>query len=251
MSDLIDGLYYQFRGLAFAFRDRRLLWWGLIRFVVTAIVAVLLAGWTLTYHEAIMNLIWLKPENFWILILWQLVSWTTAIIMILLSVFLAYLVSQILFSVLIMDYMSRLTERKIRGFVEEPGGSSIVKMAFYLISQEVPRAILPAVAAPAIMILGWIFPFTGPVMVVLSIAITAVFLAWDNTDLVPARRLLPFRERWQLLRSKLLFHLGFGLPFLIPVVNLLFLSFAPVGATLYYLEKQDLSWKTRSAKIVT
>jgi CysZ protein len=38
------------------------------------------------------------------------------------------------------------------------------------------------------------------------------------------------------LLKTLPFHLGFGLLFLVPVLNILLLSFAPVGATLYYLE---------------
>jgi CysZ protein len=42
-----------------------------------------------------------------------------------------------------------------------------------------------------------------------------------------------------MLRGQLSFHLGFGLCFLIPALNMLFLSFAPVGATLYYLEHLD------------
>jgi len=41
------------------------------------------------------------------------------------------------------------------------------------------------------------------------------------------------------LRRHLGFHLGFGLWFLIPVANLLFLSFAPVGATLFHVERID------------
>jgi CysZ protein len=39
------------------------------------------------------------------------------------------------------------------------------------------------------------------------------------------------------------FHLGFGLPFLVPILNILFLSFAPVGATLYYLETRRIAEK--------
>jgi CysZ protein len=61
----------------------------------------------------------------------------------------------------------------------------------------------------------------------------------DNTDLTPARQLVPFRERFRSLRRSLLFHLGFGLLFMIPVLNILFLSFAPVGATLYHIDQEN------------
>ncbi len=63
------------------------------------------------------------------------------------------------------------------------------------------------------------------------------FLAWDNTDLIPARQLVPFKTRFRLLLNAIPFHLGFGLPFLIPGLNLLLLSFAPIGATLYHMDK--------------
>jgi CysZ protein len=68
--------------------------------------------------------------------------------------------------------------------------------------------------------------------------VAAIFLAWDNTDLIPARNLQPFGRRFKALAKTPLFHLGFGLPFLVPVLNLLFLSFAPVGATLYHIDRK-------------
>ncbi|MCD6293833.1 MAG: hypothetical protein J7M20_02680, partial [Deltaproteobacteria bacterium] len=77
----------------------------------------------------------------------------------------------------------------------------------------------------------------GPFITILSSGITAIFLAWDNTDLIPARRMSPFASRFRFLLGTLPFHLGFGILFLIPGLNLLLLSFAPVGATLYHLEK--------------
>jgi len=58
---------------------------------------------------------------------------------------------------------------------------------------------------------------------------------------VPARRLEPFRSRLRFLRENLKFHVGFGLGFLIPGLNILLLSFAPVGATIFYVEQIDRS----------
>ena len=61
----------------------------------------------------------------------------------------------------------------------------------------------------------------------------------DSSLLIPARRLEPFGSRFKFLLKNLGFHLGFGLWFLIPGLNILFLSFAPVGATLYHIERVD------------
>ena len=116
-------------------------------------------------------------------------------------------------------------------------GTSGSAMGF-LVGQEIPRTIAPVLAIVLMMILSWFTPL-GPVLTLVGPAVTAIFLAWDNTDLVPARRGVPFHERWRFLRRHLLFHLGFGILFLIPVLNILLLSMAPVGATLYYVERID------------
>ena len=109
---------------------------------------------------------------------------------------------------------------------------------FYLLRQEIPRATLPVLVSLLLMVLGWFTPL-GPVLTVVSPLAAGLFLAWDNTDLVPARRLVPFGQRFGFLRQRLGFHLGFGVLFLIPLVNILLLAFAPVGATLYYVEQID------------
>ena len=155
-----------------------------------------------------------------------------------LSVVLAYLLSQIVFSVVIMDQMSRITEKMITGHVNEPHNMPFWKQFIYLIKQEIPRALLPILIALVLTILSWLTPF-GPVVTFIATGAAMVFLAWDNTDLIPARRLTPFSERFKLMTGALAFHLGFGLPFLIPVLNIALLSFAPVGATLYFIEKQE------------
>jgi len=79
----------------------------------------------------------------------------------------------------------------------------------------------------------------GPIIMILSSVTATVFLAWDNTDLIPARHMYPFKTRIGFLKKSIMFHIGFGLLFLIPGLNIIFLSFAPVGATLYYIDKQE------------
>jgi CysZ protein len=165
-------------------------------------------------------------------------SWILSLSLVALSTILSYLVSQILFSVIIMDYMSRITERMMAGRVDEPEKVPLLRQFGYLLKQEIPRATLPVLVVLLLLVPGWLTPL-GPVVAIVSSGVAAVFLAWDNTDLVPARRLYPFKERFRLLLKSLPFHLGFGVLFLIPVLNIVFLSFAPVGATMYYTDKHD------------
>ena len=235
---LIKGIKYNIRGLGMGLKTPRLLLLGAIRFVVVIIITIASASLILVYHQAILNLMWNKPESSWVLWLWYLLSWLLSAVLVGLSAVLSYLVSQILFSVLIMDLMSRITEASVTGKVQVPSNIPMWQQFLFLIKQEIPRATIPVLLTILLILVGWLTPL-GPVVTIISSAIAVIFLAWDNTDLIPARRLVPFGERFRELRRTLPFHLGFGLLFLIPFLNILFLSFAPVGATLYYVDQKE------------
>ena len=234
---LIKGIKYNIRGLGMGLKTPRLLLLGAIRFVVVIIITIASASLILVYHQAILNIMWNKPESSWVLWLWYLLSWLLSAVLVGLSAVLSYLVSQILFSVLIMDLMSRITEASVTGKVQVPNNIPMWQQFLFLIKQEIPRATIPVLLTILLILVGWLTPL-GPVVTIISSAIAVIFLAWDNTDLIPARRLVPFGERFRELRRTLPFHLGFGLLFLIPFLNILFLSFAPVGATLYYVDQK-------------
>ena len=232
------GISYNFRGLFLGIKTPKLLFWGLLRFCVVALVTILSATLILVYHQEILNLIWTRPVSHWILWLWYLTSWVLFLCLLGLSAVISYLISQILFNVLIMDHMSRITELIHGGQVTEAEKTSILKLFGYLVMQEIPRTVLPVIFSILIMIVGWLTPL-GPFIMLVSSGLAAIFLAWDNTDLIPARQLVPFKTRFHLLLNAIPFHLGFGLPFLIPGLNLLLLSFAPIGATLYHMNKNN------------
>lgn len=236
MMTLIKGIQYNLRGLGMGLKTPRLLLLGLIRFVVVIIITIASASLILVYHQEILNFMWRRPESNWIQWLWYLLSWLLSAMLVGLSAVLSYLVSQILFSVVIMDLMSRITEEAVSGTIQGPDNLPLWQQFLFLIKQEIPRATVPVLLTLLLLIVGWLTPL-GPAVTILSSAIAVIFLAWDNTDLIPARRLMPFGERFRILRRTLLFHLGFGLFFLIPFLNILFLSFAPVGATLYYIDQ--------------
>ena len=236
--NLIKGIKYNIRGLGLGLKTPRLLLLGLIRFFVVILITIGAASLILVYHQAILNFMWSKPQSSWILWLWYLLSWLLSAVLVGLSTVLSYLVSQILFSVLIMDLMSRITEASVTGKVQVPSNIPLWQQFLFLIKQEIPRTTIPVLITLLLIMVGWLTPL-GPVVTVVSSAIAVIFLAWDNTDLIPARRLVPFGERFRVLRRTLPFHLGFGLLFLIPFLNILFLSFAPVGATLYFIDQNQ------------
>ncbi len=238
MKSLIDGIGYNFKGLKLGIKTPSLLALGLTRLAVILILTLAAVGMILAKYQEIANVVWTRPESLWLVWLWYAAAILLALLLAGISAVLAFLLAQILFSVVIMDYMSRITERKSTGRETAPPRLSWFSYFFFLLKQEIPRAILPICISLAAMVLGWLTPLS-PILTLLSPVLAGVFLAWDNTDLVPARRLVPFRERFEFMRRHFGFHLGFGLCFLIPGVNILMLSFAPVGATLYYLERAD------------
>jgi CysZ protein len=234
----INGIIYNARGFRLALKSPKLLALGLTRLFAMLIILMIGAGLIMTYHGEIMSLLWLKPQNAWLIFIWQLLSWLVSLVILGLAALLSYLLAQILFSVLIMDMMSRVTEKLITGKVIQPYPTNIFRQLIQLITQELPRTVFPILIILVLMILGWLTPL-GPFLTVLLSLAVIVFLAWDNTDLIPARQLIPFKHRFRFLLQTLPFHLGFGLWFLIPGLNILFLSFAPIGATLYHLDRQN------------
>ena len=235
--EFLNGLFFNLRGLKLGLTTGKLLFWGLVRFILLLLVMSLLTGLILAYHQDLMGVLWAKPESRWLVWLWHLVSWMASLFLIGLSAIVSFIISQVFFSALVMDRMARITEEHIAGAVSEPQRIPLWKSFTSIILQEIPRSIVPLILSLLILIFGWITPL-GPILTILSTALAIVFLSWDNTDLIPARNLVPFKKRFGFLMRTLPFHLGFGLPFLIPVLNIVFLSFAPVGATLYYLQRE-------------
>ncbi|MBW2653657.1 MAG: EI24 domain-containing protein [Deltaproteobacteria bacterium] len=235
--DFLDGLKYNIKGLLLALKTPKLLMLGLLRFFIVLFFTLVLSGLILYWHNEILLMIWKMPESGWLIYIWKLASWFLSIFLAGIAMVISYLIAQLFFCVFIMDYMSRITEKIILGRKVPFEQGSWINFFFYLIKQEIPRAIIPVVISLIIMLLSLMTP-VSPIIIIISSVTAVVFLAWDNTDLIPARRMEPFNVRLKFLRKNLMFHIGFGTLFLIPWLNILFLSFAPVGATLYYLDKE-------------
>ncbi|OFZ66618.1 MAG: hypothetical protein A2328_09760 [Bdellovibrionales bacterium RIFOXYB2_FULL_36_6] len=235
--DILEGIKYNIKGLFLALKTPKLLILGILRFVFVLLLSFLLSGLILYWHDEILTAIWKKPSSGYLVYLWNAVSYILSISLAAASMVIAYLISQLLFCVFIMDYMSRITEAIILGKQVQTSEGNWFGFFIHLVKQEIPRTVIPIVITFFIMIAGLLTPL-GPVIIFISSIAAAVFLAWDNTDLVPARRMYSFKTRIGFLKTNLMFHIGFGVLFLIPGLNILFLSFAPVGATISFIERE-------------
>lgn len=238
MKAFLEGIAYNFKGLKMAMQTPFLLVLGLVRFAVLVMISVLAVVLILDKYQAILNLMWPMPVDSWLVWVWHPLSWVLALLLMGFAAVIGFLIAQILFSVIIMDWMSQITERRRTGVMKTAPDLPALSYFIYLLRQEIPRAVLPVLASLLLLVLSWFTPL-GPILTIVSPLLVGVFLAWDNTDLVPARRLNAFSARLRFLRTHLGFHLGFGVLLLVPVLNLLLLSYAPVGATLWYLEHAD------------
>lgn len=213
-----------------------LLFLGMARFAAVLILTVLASGLLLLYQEQMLSAVWARPQSVWLVWLWHVAAWLLALLLVGLAALGSFLLSQLLFSVVIMDYMSLMTERIATGREPVPAQTSLPRRFWFLIRQEIPRTVVPLLLMLILLAAGWLTPL-APLLTVLSAGVSAVFLAWDNTDLIPARQMVPFGRRFAQLLNSLGFHIGFGILFLVPGLNILLLSFAPVGATLYQLDR--------------
>ena len=243
MASFIRGIRYNFKGLSMSLKTPLLLMLGLLRLVVLLVLTLAAVGLVMSKYQELTNLMWTRPESSWLVWLWYVVSWLLALLLSGIAAVVAFLISQILFSIVVMDYMSRITERRVSGVEQAPPNMPWLPYFFYLLRQEIPRTTLPVCISLTVMLFGWLTPLS-PLLTIISPAVAGVFLAWDNTDLVPARRLHTFGTRLRFLRRHLGFHLGFGICFLVPGLNIVLLSFAPVGATLFYIEHIDPTQST-------
>ncbi len=233
--NFLSGLRYNLEGLKLGLRTPKLLVLGLVRFILILLLAIVAAILVLRFYQDVFAMIWTPPESAWLVWLWHFLSWVFCLLFFGMAAMVAYLFGQIAFAVLIMDMMAQTTELIKTGRTIQPREESLFLQLIVLIKQETPRALFPVVLTTLLMVLGWVTPF-GPVLTLVLPVVTALFLAWDNTDLIPARALVPFGERFDFLKKNIWFHVGFGLWFLVPVLNILFLSFAPVGGALFYID---------------
>jgi CysZ protein len=158
-----DGITTNLSGLRWAAKSPKLVALGLTRFFAMLLLAVICVILVIAYRQEAMSLLWIKPQSAWLVFIWQALSWIVSLFLLGLSAILSYLIAQILFSVVIMDIMSRVTEKLATGEVASAYQGSTWRQFIHLVTQEAPRALFPVLIVLLLTFLGLLTPL-GPLL---------------------------------------------------------------------------------------
>lgn len=235
-SRFARGFGLPFRGLKLVLTHARLFGWSALVAGVSLVLLSALLALVVIYVPTLFSLLWEKPEG-WLRFVWYP---------------LVFLVGSGLFvmgassipPVATAPFQDPLTTNveRVLGALPE-GGGGLKKLVF-----ETTNSVLKAMMRLALLWTGhallfviWLIPGLGQLIwTPLSIVWTTFWLAYEYLDLPANRYDYAFREVLQTVRDNFALCMGFGtatyLMLWIPLLNVLFIPVAAVGATILFVD---------------
>ncbi len=234
---LLQGFAYPFRGFRALFRHGRLLTFAILPSLIALVLLVILFVVLVGYADDLTQLIWAKPEEWYLQILWYpLLALVFALSFVVGAVTLPGLVAAPL-----LDALSERTEAIYLESVDEKLKLSTLARdtGRVLIEEVVKIAIL--LGGHAVLLLLLLIPVVGAVVYpVVSWLWTVVWLAVDKLHIPMSRRRYDLDLLLGLVRSNMSLAIGFGaavfLILMVPVLNFMFEPVGVVGGTLLYTD---------------
>jgi CysZ protein len=226
------GLYAHVRGIRFALARKGYLALSLIPFVLTLVLYAVGFGLFTTNGDQLLGLLWSPQEGtaggfigalYWMYI--HVAKYLLYLLAFMLMYFLFMVIANILAAPLYEHIASRLA-REASG----PGAPRSAEIPFWRSMLEECKKGFFVAAVPLLLTF---VPVAGQLLAPVA---AAMLLAFDFVDFSLCRDNPRFTDRLRYLARQPLLLLGFGLPLLIPVLNIFFFPFAILGATLLYLE---------------
>lgn len=230
------GFGLPFRGLKLVLTHGRLFGWSAI---VAGVCLFLLAGlfalvWL--YVPTVFALLWEKPEG------WLRFVWYTLVFLVGSGLFVMGASS--IPPVATAPFQDPLTTNVERVLGAIPDGGGGVKKLVFETTNSVLKAVMRLVllwSGHAVLFVIWLIPGLGQLIwTPLSILWTTFWLAYEYLDLPANRYDYAFREVLQTVRDNLALCMGFGtatyLMLWIPLLNVLFIPVAAVGATILFVD---------------
>ena len=225
------GLYAHVRGIRFAAARKGYLALAAIPFALTLILYAGALGLLLANGDSLPGLFWPSQGAatggatgalYW------LYAHAIKYLLYCLTLVLMYFCFMVTANILAAPLYEHIAAR-LAGLAEPPGAASPSLPFWRSMLEEAKKALFVA-AIPLLLVF---VPLVGPLLAPLA---AAILLAFDFMDFSLCRDEPRFAGRLRYLARRPFLLLGFGLPLLIPVVNMIFFPFAILGASLLYLE---------------
>lgn len=239
LGQLLRGVGYPFRALGFIGRHKL---WGpcLWPILISLVLLVGLITASVLYAGDLRDLLWSRPAgegfvNALLLGLWHALAVVLGLLLIVVDILLFALLGRAIASPF-LDLLAERVERLV-GLPLPAGGLRATLRSVLFAFADVLLIIVFYLALLVPLLLLNLIPVVGSAAyTVLSTALAMLMLALDFSSLTLARRLVPFLLRWQAIWLNRWLCLGFGAAvfvlLLVPVLNLVLLPLAAVGATL-------------------
>ena len=226
------GLFAHVRGIRFALSHKGYLALAAIPFVLTLLLYAV--GFTLfaTNGDHLLALLW-SPDTAATGGLAGALQWIYLHVAKYLLYALAFVIMYFLFmvtaNILASPFYDHIAGRLLREASGQGGPESGGPSPWRVILEELKKAVFVA-ALPVILV------FVPVIGQFLAPAVAAWLLAFDFMDFAFCRDEPRVGVRIRTLANRPLLLLGFGLPLLIPILNIALFPFAILGATLLYLD---------------
>ncbi len=233
IADFPKGAYAHVRGIRFALARKGYLALTAIPFVLTALLFV--GAFTLfaANGDRLLELVWTPGQAeagggilavlYWLYV--HVAKFVLSLLAFVLMYYLFMVTANILASPLYDHIAARLAREARGGPADDGAGLSLWRTVL----EELKKAVFVAAVPMALFFVPIIGQLLAPVA-------AALLLAFDFVDFSLCRDQPRFAGRLRYLARHPLLLLGFGLPLLLPIVNLFLYPFAILGASLLYQE---------------
>jgi len=232
-SDFFLGLAAHARGIRFALARKGYLGLTAIPFLVTLLLYAL--GFTLfaDHSDQLLGLLWTPDQTASTGFFLAALAWLYLHVVKYLLYVLAFTLMYFLFMVTANILAAPLYDHIANRLSREAKGASATEAPSLSLWRTVVEELKKAVFVAAVPLLLVFVPLIGQILAPLA---AAMLLAYDFVDYSLCLDAPRFADRLRAMARRPLLLLGFGLPLLVPLLNLLLYPFAILGSCLLYHE---------------
>jgi CysZ protein len=231
-----EGLSFHYKGFELAFRHRSLLLLSLVPFIVTLTLYMLAFYWLTLRADDLLNAIWgagapeiIQTTGWLHWVYTHVVKYMLYLVLLMIMTYSFCVFSTIVGSPL-YDHISSRYELLLHGPQLRGERDRAAMGRLVVIKEEIKKAF--------IILFIPLFLFFVPIIGnLISLLIAPILIAWDYVDFSLSRDHAFLKDRLAVVWQHKFRLLGFGFPLLIPLIGILLLPFAILGATRLYFER--------------